>query len=128
MIEEQLKLILTEYVRQDAREGTPEGERHLHIRDTVREWTERDPDLAWRFIELAYRSDISDFELGFVAAGALEDLLSNFGEQLFERLETAVRQEARARFMVAGVWQGGMSNSLWRRFTQMRERFGIHPI
>lgn len=128
MSDEPLKDTLADYVLGDAKEGTPNGYRSIAAHGTVRSWIENDPELAWRFVEVAYQSDLSDKELTFVAAGALEDLLSVHGERFFERLETAVRREARARFMVAGVWQGGMSNTLWNRIVEMRERYGIKPV
>jgi hypothetical protein len=128
MTEEALKETLSAYVLIHEREGPQNRERQEAAHETVHNWIETDPEQAWRFIEVAYRSEISDHELALVAAGAVEEFLAARGEQYFERLETAVRQERRARFMVAGVWKGGMSNSLWERFVGMRERLGIKPI
>lgn len=128
MSDELLSQVLADYLLSDARPGTPSADRNLAACETVRNWIETDPERAWRFVEVAYQSKISDKDLAFVGAGALEDLLSAQGELFFERLETAVRQDARARFMVARVWKGGMSNALWSRLVDMRKRFGIEPI
>lgn len=128
MTDESLRQTLAAYVLSDARDGTPDGDRKLAAHEMVRSWIEVDPEQAWRFVEVAYQSDISEEELAFVAAGALEDLLSAHGEQFFERLETAVRREARARLIVAGVWKGGMSNAFWDRIVGIRERLGVKPI
>jgi hypothetical protein len=116
------------YVLTDAKEGTPDWDRRLAAHEAVRTWIDSDPEQAWRFIEAAYQSEMTDEELAVVAAGAVEDFLAAHGEQYFVRLETAVRRDARARFMVAGVWQGGMSDPLWGRFLAMRQHLGIAPI
>lgn len=123
-----LTQVLADYVLPLGRDGAPDEERRFVAWERVHDWIDSDPEQAWRFIETAYRSDISDQDLLNVAAGPLEDFLDAHGEQYFERLETALRRDARSRFMVAGVWTGGMSNALRERFVAMRERFGIKPL
>jgi nitroreductase len=110
------------------KQGTPDYDSCSAAWDTVDNWVRSDPETAWRFIEIAYRSDLDDKQILSIAAGPLEEFLPIHGDQYFDRLETAVRREARARFMVAGVWRGGMSNGLWERFLKMREKFGIKPL
>lgn len=48
-----------------------------------------------------------------LAAGPLEDLLSEHGHSLIERLKVQARQNPSFNLLLGGVWQGGMSNEVW---------------
>src|SRR5439155_12361905 len=63
-----------------------------------------DPDGAWQIMgELVARA--SDEEtLGYVAAGALEDLICKHPDAMIDRVESRARQNARFRKAVARVW------------------------
>jgi hypothetical protein len=63
-----------------------------------------DPDGAWQItVELVGRAS-DDETLGYVAAGALEDLLSQHPVAMIGRVESRARQDARFRKAVARVW------------------------
>ncbi|PYM54130.1 MAG: hypothetical protein DMD77_24395 [Candidatus Rokuibacteriota bacterium] len=63
-----------------------------------------DPDGAWQIMgELVARA--SDEEtLGYVDAGALEDLICKHPGAMIDRVESRARQDARFRKAVARVW------------------------
>ena len=63
-----------------------------------------DPDAAWQItVELIARA--SDEEtLGYVAAGALEDLICQHPDAMIDRVERHAKQDARFRTAVARVW------------------------
>ena len=63
-----------------------------------------DPDEAWQItVELVTRA--SDEEaLGYVAAGALEDLICAHPDAMIDRVESRARQDARFRKAIARVW------------------------
>lgn len=128
MKDEQLKSILTDYVSNlDAREGTQAGEKKFAAHELMFEMASNAPNDLWRLFEIAWDFGLDERQLGMLAAGALENLLGHHGEDFIDKLETAARQNSKARFMVAGVWRGGMSNAVWERFLSLRERFGIKP-
>ena len=63
-----------------------------------------DPDGAWQImVELVARASDED-TLGFVAAGALEDLICTHPAAMIDRVESRARQDARFRKAVARVW------------------------
>jgi len=129
MTDEQLKAILSDYITNlDARVGTQAGEARLAAHESMFQMASNAPNDLWRLLEIAWDSELGDRELGMLAAGALEDLLGHHGEDFMEKLEIAARQNSKARFMVAGVWRGGMSNAVWERFLLLREPFGIKPL
>ena len=55
-----------------------------------------------------------------LAAGALEDLLSEHGDELIEKVETEARRNPQFNLLLGGVWQGGMSSEIWRRIQAAR--------
>ena len=63
-----------------------------------------DPDGAWQIVvELVARASDED-TLGFVAAGALEDLICAHPVAVIDRVENRARQDPRFRKAVARVW------------------------
>ena len=57
---------------------------------------------------------------GHLAAGPVEDLMSEFGETYLERVEH-LSEDSRFKRMLCSVWQDRMSEGLWSRFQQARE-------
>jgi hypothetical protein len=86
------------------------------------------PEGCWRLIEFAAISNLSIDQLAFFAAGPLEDLLGQCGEDFIERLETAAEQEPDMRKLVACVWRGRMTEPIWQRVLDLRERLAIQPL
>jgi uncharacterized protein DUF6869 len=63
-----------------------------------------DPDGAWQItVELVARASDED-TLGYVAAGALEDLICQHPDAMIDRVGSRARQDARFRQAVARVW------------------------
>jgi hypothetical protein len=83
--------------------------------ERMRDLTGMDPELAWRVITLLMEESPSEDVLGSIGAGPLEDLLSDYGEGLIDRVETRARSDARFRECLAAVWQSDMSDELWAR-------------
>ena len=74
-----------------------------------------DSDGAWQIIvELVGRA--SDEEtLGYVAAGALEDLICTHPDAMIDRVESRARQDARFCKAIARVWDGHGSRKKYVR-------------
>jgi uncharacterized protein DUF6869 len=63
-----------------------------------------DPEGAWQIVvELVARAPDEEI-LGYVAAGALEDLICQYPAAMIDRVESRARQDARFRKAVARVW------------------------
>ena len=56
---------------------------------------------------------MSDKSLAVLAAGALEDLLVDFGESYIERVEELARKNLRFNHLLGGVWKNAMTDELW---------------
>jgi hypothetical protein len=82
-----------------------------------------DPEVAWNVILEILRSveparDNPVFAA--LASGPLQDLLSNHGSLVIERVETLARRDPAFNLLLGGVWQGGMSTEIWGRVEKCR--------
>lgn len=83
------------------------------------------PDKAWEYILFAVRdARFSTANLGVLAAGALEDLLSYHGPTFINRVEHEARTDPRFAWMLGGVWQFQMSDEVWNRVQAVWDRRG----
>jgi len=55
-----------------------------------------------------------------LAAGPLEDLLSSFGPDYIDRVETLARDDGRFKLLLGGVWRLGMTDDVWGRMQAAR--------
>jgi hypothetical protein len=76
----------------------------------------------WSLILEMIRRAPDDDCLGFVAAGPLEDLLSEHGEQLIDRVEQLAGQDEPFARTLTNVWQCGMSDALYARVKALQAR------
>lgn len=78
------------------------------------------PEQQWAFVVAAVSLATTDEQLGHIAAGPVECLLSRHGDAcigLFEQQASADRKFAR---MLTGVWQHLMSDKVWKRVQQLQ--------
>jgi hypothetical protein len=91
--------------------------------DKIGEWDrELSHEERWSLILEMIRRAPDDDCLGFVAAGPLEDLLSEHGEQLIDRVEERAGQDDRFARTLTNVWQCGMSDLLYARVKALQAR------
>jgi hypothetical protein len=64
----------------------------------------RDPDKGWEITCILVNKASSDEALGFVAAGALEDLLRKHGPTVIDRVEHESQENVRLQTALSGVW------------------------
>jgi len=57
-----------------------------------------------------------------LAAGPLEDLLSEHGRSIIDRVELEARRSPSFNLLLGGVWQGGMPADVWERIQKCRLR------
>ncbi len=62
------------------------------------------PELLWSFVLRALRKAETVWQAGLVAAGPLEELLTNHGADFIDRLEDQARRSPRIRYALTGVW------------------------
>jgi len=79
-----------------------------------------EPESLWSFILNVHERDAGEEVASHLAAGPIEDLMSQFGEMYIDRIEDLARKDARFKRMLCGVWQDMMSDELWDRFQRAR--------
>jgi hypothetical protein len=77
-------------------------------------------EAQWKFIVAAFRH-AEDNVLVHLAAGPVEHLLSNFGEDYIERFETIARIDSRFAKMLGQCYKHMMTDEVWSRVCAVRE-------
>lgn len=89
------------------------------------DWAVNDfPELAWRAILEAMNQSKMEVHLGKLAAGPLEDLLSKHGSAFIDRVELMARSNSKFAWLLGGVWQHTMPESIWLRVQAVWDRRG----
>ena len=86
------------------------------------------PEDCWRLIELAATMDLTAEQIAYFAAGPVEDILGRHGPLFIDRLEAAARSQPTIGMFIAGVWRGQMSDAIWGRVLDLRDKLNIEPI
>jgi len=107
--------------RDDRGRPTEEYEKNWWALEIVINWTyDNQHELLWSFILAVHARDTDNETSDYLAAGAVEDLLSEFGNDYIERVEALAASDVRFKSMLCGVWQNTMSDELWSRLQQAR--------
>lgn len=77
------------------------------------------PEKTWRFIEAVIARSSDERILGILAAGPIEDLLSQHGEEFVDRVEVLARRNQKFCSLLQGVWRGTMSDEVWERVQKL---------
>ena len=81
-----------------------------------------DPEQAWATIlEVLSKTDSLQV-LGQLAAGPLEDLLSNHGEHFIDRTEELARIDPKFAVLLGGVWKFQITDPIWERIGYVANR------
>jgi hypothetical protein len=89
------------------------------------DWAVSDyPELAWQAILEAMEQPRMAAHLEKLAAGPLEDLLSKHGAAFIERVELRAKSSAKFAWLLGGVWQHTMPESIWFRVQAVWDRRG----
>ena len=73
------------------------------------------PDEAWPLVQALVDASRDNNDLGFVAAGPIEDLLRHHGDHIIERIEAAASGRPAFRLALSGVWPSSIPPSVWDR-------------
>lgn len=74
----------------------------------------------WRFILKVIERRPSEWALGMLAAGPVEDLISMCGCDFINRIEVEARRNPLFRETLLGVWQNSTAPDLWARVERAR--------
>lgn len=83
-----------------------------------------DPNRAWEIIKLINQIEIGDpiweeSVNGALAAGPIEDLLSNYGEQLINMVEAEAKKDFRIKKQLGMIYRRKMSDDLWNKIKKI---------
>lgn len=79
------------------------------------------PEQQWDLIlELINKAPDSENVLQTIAAGPLEGYLGRFGDSAIDDVESLAASDAKFARVLSGVWQHGMSNSVWQRVRKIQ--------
>ena len=83
------------------------------------------PDLAWLAILDALSeigANVKDQRLGLLAAGPLEDLMSEHGITMIDRVELHARRNPDFALLLGGVWRNDIDPGVWERMGKFAKR------
>ena len=78
------------------------------------------PEDCWPAILEILRRRPSESVLNVLAAGPLEDLIANCGDNFIERIEAEARKDPEFRDLLGGVWKNAASDEVWARVDRAR--------
>ncbi|MET0028322.1 MAG: DUF6869 domain-containing protein [Candidatus Thiodiazotropha sp.] len=77
------------------------------------------PEDSLKAILAILKLDPSDKVIAVLAAGPLEDLIENAGQQVIEEIEIQARKNLGFRRLLGGVWESG-TPEVWKRILTCR--------
>ncbi|HEX8325112.1 MAG TPA: hypothetical protein VF595_14505 [Tepidisphaeraceae bacterium] len=83
-----------------------------------------DAEQVWALILSVLAEDQSIPVVQILSAGPLEDLLSDHGTCVIDRVESEARKNPAFASLLGGVWQSSMSQPIWERVQAVRDRRG----
>jgi hypothetical protein len=124
MIEAKLETVVDAWIAAtEAGRGTPEHESNRWAISEVIDWKyEDEAELLWHFILAAYKRELSNEARACLAAGPLEDLLSDFGAEYIDRVEELAAKDAQFNWLLGGVWRLNMTDDVWSRVQAARRK------
>jgi hypothetical protein len=86
------------------------------------------PEKAWTTILLIWSMDQSQRTMQNLSAGPIEDLLSNHGPRMIEKVEAQARLDSSFAKLLGGVWKLNMTDEVWARLQAVWDRRGWDGI
>lgn len=117
--DEYLRDLLAAYADRRASTGSRAGRAHLDATQSVDDLAFHQPEIFWRFCEIATESDVSLEDLGDLGWGPLTWLLRLYPDTFAKRVADAAHGNPRMRSIVAGVDPDRVAPDVWRRLQKV---------
>jgi hypothetical protein len=98
-----------------AAKGSDAQDSHFWAYRALDDLRDHNLDRYWNIINCIRRMDDSDSVLSNLAAGPLEDLLTNSGTAFIDRCEALAKTDAQFRFLLGMVWKNKIAGDIWER-------------
>ena len=99
-------------------------EKYEWVEDFEYEATYENPDIGFQLVLEILKLDPDVETIEVLAAGPLENLLSQHGESMISKVEFEARNNDKFAYLLGGVWQQSMSDELWNRVQKVWNRSG----
>jgi len=81
-----------------------------------------DPERAWPIILFLSEKFTNPEFVGTLAAGPMEDLLSQHGLKFIERIEQRAKANSKFNYLLGGVWKSNIPKDVWNRLQAARKQ------
>ncbi len=100
----------------------PAREKFTWVDDFEYEATYENPEVGFELVLNILRRKPTIEIIEVLAAGPLEQLLSNHGELVIEWVEKEAKSNKEFAGLLGGVWQNAMSEDIWNRVQSLWDR------
>lgn len=87
-----------------------------------------DPASLWKLILEINKIDQTSVVSEILAAGPLEDLLSDYGQDYIAIVEKTAQEDPCFASLLGGVWKSSMTDEVWERVQRVWDRRGWDGI
>ena len=85
---------------------------------------DKNPELLWELIQKIINTEKNENILDNLAAGPIEDLMCNYGEEIIERVKKEAKENVIFKKCIQGVWLDSNDTPVYKQFY---EAAGIEP-
>jgi len=121
---EREKLISAWFVAHEAGAESPIYEENWWAVETLLNLPEENPELLWELILEAIEKEKNEKLLSNLAAGPIEDLMCNYGEEIIDRVEIEAKSNHSFKNCIKDVWLDSNDTPIYKRFYKAA---GIEP-
>jgi hypothetical protein len=108
--------------------SSPEREQFQWVMDSEYDFLEENPEKLWLLILAINHKDQSPAVQEVLSAGPLENLLSRYGLQFIDRVETQAPVDPGFAQLLCGVSESGIGPEVWLRVKSVWDRRGWDGI
>jgi hypothetical protein len=88
----------------------------------IMDFNYQQPEVVWSAILKILEHKLTDAQFAVLAAGPVEDLLSDHGPGFIDRVESEAAKNPRFNHLLGGVWRLGMTDDVWDRVQRARHQ------
>jgi hypothetical protein len=96
------------------------GEEHFWAIEKLIQAARNNPELCWVSINKILEKIETPFFEASLAAGPLEDLLTEHGESIIDRIVTLSSTNEKFRHLLGGVWRSTIEKKVWNKIEKIR--------